>query len=146
MQTIPNFVYFFCVFPFMILRAAIFNGVFGRRSIEDWLIAVVVWLLCIIAIPSFFTFSLIAGSLCWAWCILIWFAYRIDDDRGYYRFSSDIKQHVESRLGEIGADGFDSLKKRKYIFWTYLSWHLSLAGAVLYLGIKVILVFGMMSR
>ncbi len=142
MKEVNNFLVFFVGFPFIILRAVFANGMFGFRSREDWLMAGVIYISSIPVIPSFFWSSLIVGSLAWFWCVFIWFAYRIDCDRGgYTNFSADLKALVESRVGVMPVEGFwASLPALpSYIRYTYIFWHASLSGIFLFIGIMILL-------
>lgn len=142
MNGVKNFLLFFFSFPFMILRAVVANGMFGLRSIEDWSLGAVIYLITLMFSPgSPTTLVFIVGIIAWLWCVFIWFVYRINCDRGRYKnFAAELRSLVESRIGKLPGDDFESALRKGYVRITFFFWYLLFCGAFLFSGIKLLFI------
>ena len=142
MKSIKSFLIFFYRFPLMILGAVVANGMFGLRSVEDWMFGAVMYLFAWASISSFPSkLGLIIGIIAWLWCVFIWFVYRINCDRGRYsNFAAELRSLVESRVGKLKGNDFFSSLARGYVRATFLFWYLLFCGVFLFSGIKLLFI------
>ena len=123
----------------MILGAVVANGMFGLRSVEDWMFGAVMYLIAFIFIPALPSVGFIVGIISWLWCLFIWFAYRINCDRGRYKnFAADLRSLVESRVGQLPGNDPLPVLPRGYVRITFFFWYLLFFGVFLFSGIKLL--------
>ena len=139
MKAIQNALYLFAVIPLMLARAVILNGMFGNRSVEDWIVAGFLYVISLTIVSNIFWTGLVIGSLSWLWCVFIWFVYRLACDRGIYsEFLADLRGLVKPSNHNRTGGGFMDLLPSRYLTCVFLFWHLSFASITLFLGIQLL--------
>jgi len=149
MKPALSFIVFFITFPFIIISAVVKNGIFGFRSLEDWLVGgafLLISLILIAEMPEARDFFLIVAVLCWAWLVFIWFLYRIwPIDFGYIlriiesQYGGRHKRFWKRFVREQQVPCVVITSRFRYISWTYIFWHVSLASLTFLWGLKLIL-------